>query len=252
MDVKSKILVCVLPILGGIAIIATLVMPAFDEFNQKAKSLDEKKTEHQDLQTKLADKDKITKEVHELNNTIDQLRSAVPRKAQTEILNLDIEKMCLDSGMEMISFTEPDAETLKKAGLAEESPQAGTNMTKGKQALADKVNKTLGAVPAAAGAAAAAATGPKVKKSDPGLARVTVTVKAIGDYSSAEKLIRKLETYKRVVAISELKAWVPKREDVKKGAAQELPDDAELKDDDPQGDWKRLWVSFMLTAYYLP
>lgn len=251
MDVKTKILICVLPILGAAGIGFGLVMPAYEEFSLKAKAVDDKKTEHQDLQAKLADRAKIQREMKDLNASVDQLRAAVPKKPELEILNIDLEKMCNESGMDMISFTEPDVETLKKAGLITKEEAVGSNFTKGKAALTDRVNKTLAT---GTTAVAGATTAPKKlgAGADAGLAKITVQVKAIGDYAGAESLIRKLESYKRVVAISEIKTWVPKREDKGGKAKAELPDDTPPKDDDVQGDWKKLWVSFLLTAYYLP
>ena len=53
LDFKSKAIICVVPFLATAGVAFALAMPAYDEYNGKAKTVDDKKTEHEELQQKL-------------------------------------------------------------------------------------------------------------------------------------------------------------------------------------------------------
>lgn len=272
MDVKTKMAVCVLPfvIAGGVGF--ALAYPAYNEYATKASAVEEKKTEAADLEGKLVNRNKVAKEKKDLDSTINQLRSSVPRRPDTELLNLDLEKMALESGLEMVAFKEADKDLKKRAGIPEEDTSAdGTNMSKGKDKLAARVKNTVGAAGAAAAGAGAAVAGAAAGAAgakagakpgaadagktppppDAGLLKAIMQVKLIGDYKSLMTFVHKLETYQRVVAISEVKTTIPKAsKDSKK--ASELPDETEPNEDEAQGNPNQLNISLVLTAYYLP
>jgi Tfp pilus assembly protein PilO len=286
MDIKMKALVCFAPFGIAIAVGTSLAAPAYDQYNQRAANVDDKKKEVEELDQKLVNKNKIARQTVELQQAIDALRNAVPKYPDVELLAIDLEKMALESGLEVIAIKEPDKETLKKAGLEAPEPPpeaAGTNFTRGKEQLADRVKQTMapavnagaavtsavadaakpaaGAAAAAAGAAAATAPGAKAKKPGPppdgGLLKNLVQIKLLGSYKNLMAFTHRLETYQRVVQISDLKASVPKGEQQQQtGTATvkkpELPDEAEPGENDPQGDPERLNISMTLTTYYLP
>ncbi len=264
MNVKLKIVVAILPFGMAAAIGASLAAPAYDEYTLKAEQVAAKKAEQEDMSAKLAGQAKLQKQKKEIEASVAILRENVPKKPELEILNIDIEKMCTESNLDMVAFGEPNKEALKKAGLDEEENAA--NAKKKIQAAA----KTAGAAAATSGAAvtaaagsatpAAARTGAAAVKTnglttaDAGLAKVTVQVKCIGDYAGLMDMVKKLETYQRVVTVSSLKATLPKKvtKEGDKEKHPELPDENALTEADVQGDWKKMNISFLLTAYYLP
>lgn len=267
MDIKVKALLAIAPF--GIAIAAgvCLTMPAFEEYNTKSATVDEKKHEQEELVTKLNGKAKLTREKVQIEASVAKLRNNVPKKPDIELLNIDLEKMCDESGLDLVSVGEPDKETLKKAGLEEDANQqtSAQGLKKGLKTMVGTAQgasaATGAAASSAAGAAAVSATstapgaagaGAKKAAPDTGLARVVVRVRAIGDYAGLTDLVKKLETYERVVTISELKATLPKAEKVDKDKRVELPDETPPQEGDAQGDWRRMNCTFLLTAYYLP
>lgn len=255
MDVKIKAVLAILPFGIAIAVGSSLAYPAYTDFTAKAQQVDDKKKEQDELQTKLTARARIQKEKVEMERDISALRDSVPKKAEVEMLNIDLEKMCVESGVDLVSFRSPTSEELKKSGAADPPPEsAGTNMSKGKAALANKVKDTLAPVSGAAGAAAAAASGakPKISSSpDAGLSKFNMQIKVIGDYAGIMQLAKKLESYQRVIAIADLQTSVPKKE-ANTASKGELPDDAVPTESDEVGDYHRLNGTFMITAYYLP
>jgi Tfp pilus assembly protein PilO len=251
MDVRTKAIVCVLPFAIAGYLGFALAAPAITTWQEKSATLEAKKKEEEELKTKLLARAKLQKEKKEIETSIDSLRGAVPKKPELELLNIDLEKMATESGMEVISFKEPDGETLKKAGIEDKAPEA-PSMQKGKEAMANKVKAAMAPVTGPAGAAAKAAGGATASADpDAGLAKVTMQVKVMGDYLGLMELVKKLETYQKVVAISSLEFHVPKKQETKKGVI-ELPDDVAPKEDDIQGNAKELQITFLLTSYYLP
>lgn len=262
MNFKIKILVAILPFGAAAAIGSALAMPAYDEYTAKAELVAGKKHEQEDLLTKLAGQAKLQKQKKETEASLLNLRENVPKKPELEILTIDVEKMCKESNLDLIAIIDPDKTLLKKAGLDEEENAA--NIKKKAAALA----KTAAAAGAASGAAVADAAGgaapsttakaTSLSTADVGLANVTVQVKCIGDYVGLMDLVRKLETYQRVVTVSSLKAQLPKlpsnetAKDKTEKTVTELPDDGPLTEADVQGDHKKMNMSFLLTAYYLP
>jgi Tfp pilus assembly protein PilO len=257
MDIKIKALLAIAPFGIAVAVGTSLAMPAYNDYIAKSDQVDAKKTEQEQLQAKLSGKAKLQRDKAEIEKAVEGLRGSVPKKPELEILNMDLERMCDESGMDMVAFKEPDKEVLNKAGL-DEQPENPREVAKNKIKAAARgaaaaagtsgPDTGAGASPAAKAAAAKAAAA----QPDAGLAKVIIQVKCIGDYNGMEQLVKKLETYQRVVAVTQLKATVPKREKVDKEKKAELPDDGAPTDQDEQGDWKRMNVSFLLTAYYLP
>jgi Tfp pilus assembly protein PilO len=269
MDIKIKILACVAPFGIAAAVGFTLLQPAVTEFQDKDSNVKTKLEEKSDLERKLANRGKIQKEKKDLEDAIAALRGSVPKKPELDILNIDLEKMALDSGMDLVAIKQPGKDELKKAGLDDESG-SGSNISKNKEALANKVKAAAApaaaaasaagaAVGNAAGAAAKAAKGKVAKEPsvapDGGLLKTTLQVKLIGSYKHLMSFTQKLERYQRVVAISDMHVTMPKAESAtastsSKGAA--LPEESDLKETEMPGDANRLNVSLMLTTYYLP
>lgn len=256
MDIKIKALIAIAPFGIAIAVGAVLAMPAYNDYSAKNEQTDGKKVELEELQAKLVNKSKVQKEKLDIEQSILALRSSVPKKPQLELLNLDIDKMCTESGIDLIAFKEPDKETLTKAGLLDDGAAASAAKDRLKGAVRTAQAASAGQAAAVAGTPGAAGAAKAGATPETGLAKITVQVKGIGDYAGLTQLVKKLETYQRVVAISELKASVPKQikidADTKSVKKAELPDEMAPTESDPQGDYKKLNISFLLTAYYLP
>lgn len=252
MDVKLKALLAIVPFGIAVAVSSSLAYPAYSDFAAKAQQVEDKKKEQDDLKTKLAARARIIKEQKEIETSIAALRDSVPKQADVEMLNIDLEKMCTESDVELVSFRSASQEELKKAGLEEKPEAAGSNMTKGKAALASKVKDAMAPVTGGAAKGAGAGSMPKTSNStDSGLSKFNMQVKVVGDYAGIMKLAKKLESYQRVVAISELVTSVPKKTKTDKETG-ELQDDAVPAESDDLGDYHKLNGSILLTAYYLP
>jgi Tfp pilus assembly protein PilO len=255
MDVQAKAVLCIVPFIVAGCIGGFLAYPAYSDYASKTQQVESKKSEQSDLTAKLKENKKLKAEKDQLDNDIEALRGAVPRKPQIEILNMDLEKMCNEAGVDLVSFAAPEKESLKKLGLDDSKKDTTATTPKGKKGAAG----AAGAAAAAAASAASAAT--KLDISEVGLSRVSMQVKCLGDYSSIQKLIKDLETYKRVVALSQFKVYVPRsgksaekgeKGEGEKATGSELPDEGESAEGDAQGDYHKLWCSFVVTAYYLP
>ena len=249
MDIKVKIaaVLGLFVVAGGVGF--SLAWPAYEEWTAKASQLEEKKNEESTLDTKLANSAKIQREKQETEAAIEALRGAIPKKPELEILNIDLEKMCKESNVDLVAFKEADTQTLKDAGLDDDTIKMKTSA----QALKDKIKGKVGTAQAASSGGAAQAKKDKDDNTGTGLSKLILSVKCIGDYADIMKLIRRMETYQRVVAITEVKASIPKLVKAEKGKKLELPDiDQQPSETEEQGDYHRLNCSLLLTAYYLP
>jgi Tfp pilus assembly protein PilO len=264
MDFKMKIVCAVAPFGIAAAVGFSLLQPAFQDYNEKAQNVETRKHDSEELTTKLADRGKIMKEKAELEAAINSLRGSVPKDPALEILDIDLEKMALESGLNLISITTPNKDTLKKAGLADDSSEPttlGQTMAKNKAALADKVKSA--AAPASAAAAAIAGSAKTAAAGsvppDAGLSKNILQVKLMGSYNNLMTFTHKLETYQHVLAVSDLHVSLPKgHQGVAALGAQNtmaqktLQDDMDLNETDAAGDPDSLNVALMITSYYLP
>ncbi len=253
MDFRTKALLCLFPFMLAAYLGFSLAAPAVQTSQEKQQAVDDKNHELEELKGKLGAKVKVQKEKLALEGDLLRLRESVPKTPELELLNIDLEKMCLDSGMDIIVFKQAEDEDLKKLGESKGAPASEDNFAGRSKGLKDKVKNAMAPV-----------TGPKAGKkgkgkgkdeegpggeADAGLSKVTMLVKAIGDYPGLMELMNKIETYQRVVAVDYLESSVPKKE-VDKG--NELPDDKPPSEGETQGNCKRLNITMLLTAYYLP
>jgi len=248
MDLRTKAILCIVPFLVAAYVGFALAAPAVQLWQEKAAAVEEKRKEHEDLENKLRAKAKIQKEKADLNAAIDKLRDSVPKRPELELLNIDLEKMALESGIDIITFKEMDKDGLKTAGIQDEALLEKPSLQKGKEEMAKKVKTAMTPV---TGPKKDGAKEEKTGPPDTGLANLTLQIKVIGDYLSLMDFVKKLETYQRVVALTSIDSHIPKKMKEAK-ATKELPDDATPSEDDEQGDTKRLQTTILLTTYYLP
>ena len=213
LDFKSKIMLCVLPFIIAGGVVAGLVVPQYNDYNDKNTNLESRKAEQKDLETKLADSAKILKEKTDLENAIAALRGAVPRTPDLELLYIDLERLCQSSGLELLSIA-PSTEA-KKA----EDPKA-----KGKDAKKDET-------------------------ADVGLVKKSVQIKIYGSYKNLMTLVEKLEHYQRVVIIGDVHMSVPQGG---QGQKADPFSEADLGAGSQPGDPDFSHMKLSLTTYYLP
>lgn len=256
MDFRTKALLCLFPFILAAYLGFSLAAPAIQTSQEKQQAVDDKGRELDELKAKLKEKGTVLKTKLGLEGDLLRLRESVPKTPELELLNIDLEKMCLDSGMDIIVFKQAEEDDLKK--LNEGKSEGGgseDSFASRSRGVKDSVKNAMAPV-----------TGPKTGKrggkrgkgkdeeapgvdTDAGLSKVTMLVKVIGDYPGLMELIRKIETYQRVVAVDYLESNVPKKETDKHN---ELPDDKPPPEGEQQGDCKKLNITLLLTAYYLP
>lgn len=260
MNAKIKIALAIVPVLIAATVGATMAYPAYQDYTAKQQQVEEKKTEEEGLAAKLAGKSKLMKDKKLMEESLEKLRSSIPKKPEMELLNIDVERMCNESNIDLISLKDAEKDDFKKGGVEDPAAtealaasQALKNKIKGGVKAATAASSTTGAGAASTGVGGTAATAGASGNTDTGLQKITLAVKCIGDYPSLMSLVRKLETYQRVVAISSVKTSVPKKENKTETKKKvELPDDQPPGESDEQGDYHRLNISFLLTSYYLP
>lgn len=240
MSLPIKIILAVLPFIIAVGVGVMYLQPAIDEMMAKSTQVDEKNKEKEDFATKLNGEKKVQQKKLALESEISNLRAAVPKQPDMELLTVDLEKMCKDSGIDLISIQPPKTDG-QPSSFAE--PEKSSSFTKGKENLKSALN-----------AAAGTATGPGGKKKEPeevkpDLEEISRQIEVTGDYDGLMKLVHKLETYERVIKITQMKEHIPKKET---GKTVKLPESGDPADGDILGDPKQLYVSMKITAYYLP
>lgn len=241
MSLPIKIVLAVLPFIIAIGVGAMYLQPAIDELTAKSTQVDEKTKERDDLDGKLNGEKKIQAKKVSLESEINNLRSAVPKQPDLELLTVDLERMCKDSGMDLLSIQPPKTDGQSAQSSFAEPEKS--SLTKNKENLKNAL-KGASAAPAAPGAK-------KEEEAKPDLEEISRQIEVTGDYNALMKLVHKLETYERVIKITQMKEHIPKRES---GQTKEvkLPESNDPSEGDTLGDPKQLYVSMKITAYYLP
>ncbi|MBY0550280.1 MAG: hypothetical protein K2W95_23585 [Candidatus Obscuribacterales bacterium] len=238
MSLPIKIILAVLPFIIAVSVGVMYLQPALDEMSAKSTQVEEKSKEKEDFATKLNGEKKVQEKKVALESEINSLRAAVPKQPDLELLTVDLEKMCKDSGIDLVSIQPPKTDG-SQSSFAE--PESST-ISKGKENLKSALNGATGG------------SGPGGKKKEPevvkpDLEEISRQIEVTGDYDGLMRLVHKLETYERVIKITQMKEHIPKKET---GKTVKLPESGDPADGDILGDPKQLYVSMKITAYYLP
>lgn len=235
MGLRDKILLCFVPFLLAAILWFSLASQAYTDWQEKDKQIEEKNQQQTQLRGKMANLARVNKEITALNLDIDSLRSAVPKSPDLDILLIDLEKMCLDSSMDLVAVDKPDAKSLSdtQAQDAEAKELASASGKLGVGAKSKEV--ALGAKAADKPKLAGGKNEVKSPEEEAGLNKQVLSVTVIGDYPSLIELMKKLQGYERVTGIGKITIGLPDAKDKGKG--------------DPS---KQLKIRFLLTAYYLP
>jgi hypothetical protein len=234
MSLRDKILVCLVPFLLAAILWFGLASQAYVDWQEKDKQIEEKNQEQTQLKTKLANLARVDKERAALNLDIEALRSAVPKSPDLDILLIDLEKMCLDSSMDLVSVDKPDAKSLSDT-QAQDAEAKELASASGKLSVGAKSKDVALGAKADKSKTPGGKNEVKSAEEEAGLNKQVLSVTVIGDYPSLIELMKKLQGYERVTGIGKITIGLPDAKDKGKG--------------DPS---KQLKISFLLTAYYLP
>jgi hypothetical protein len=242
MDIKLKAVLVLLPFIVAAYVGFSLLQPAMTDATNKENSLNDKTKENEDLLAKLAGGSKISARENELRAEIEKMRASVPKSADTDLLTIDLEKMCKDAGVNMVAMTSPkDA-----AAEAAPKPDAAADAAKKKS---DKLKNMLKGAATPEQQSAAAASAAPAASSGGDLERSVKNIVVTGDYEGLQKLVHELETYQRVVHIDEIAFHLPPKTDAK---AKVQIQDALPGEGAETGDPRLLFITMTLTSYYLP
>lgn len=252
MQTREKILTCALPSVLAAVMWFGVTSQAVTDWQAKDQELKDKDKEQVVLKSKIASLNKLKNDQKRLEVDIEALRASVPKAADIDLLMIDLEKMCLESGMDLVSVQPPGKDKLKEIAQEDKEQQALSN-TGSKLSLGGR-NK------------AAALSGPKADDKDKdkkdkkgkakakvkekpkevltpeqeaGLSTILVECTVTGDYPSFVELMKRLESYQRVIGINQIEIDLPEDSDSDKKKQK-----IELN--------KNLEITFVLTTYYLP
>jgi Tfp pilus assembly protein PilO len=233
MQVKYKIVLCVAPYLVAVGTWFGLTNQSITDWQDKGKELDEKTQEQADLKSKLTQLNSVEKEKNSLDGEIQQLRASVPKNPDVDVLIIDMEKMALESDVDIVSIGKPTDSSMKAMSEAESKDMADSKAR----------SKNLANVIHGGGAAdekKPEEKKPEMKKpegdaNDTGLSKEVLHVGVTGSYQGLIELMRKLSQYQRIIGVNQIEVSLPQ------ASAKMTADPA-----------KRLNIDFILTAYYLP
>lgn len=234
MTPRTKVLLCVMVFVIAFAIVYSGAYPAYSEFQLRSNELKEKKQENQQYLNKLAARAKADLERQSLENQIRDLRKAVPKEPELDLVMLDLENMCRDSKVDLVGVENIDPEVLAKMQSAD-------------KAKADKNNNSLNPLKPFAAPFAQLGLKNDQKKDASEIAeqssfkQLSKQVYVTGDYDGFVKMMRRMETYERVIGFNNIVISVPSK-DVKDVAAAKAE---KLK-------LKQPLMTFVMTIYYLP
>lgn len=235
MPMPLKVLLCLTPyILAGVLIYFGLY-PAFTESFSKASELDTQKSEAEQLRQKLKDKFKAEADRQSLEEQVRLLRSAVPKKPELDLLILDLERLCGQSGLDLVAIEVPESEAIRKLKASEEEvkdvlAQGEGKLTLGSKTLLKAQKKSL-----------------KESTHDEGETMLKQLVKQVyvtGNYGYIVDFMRKLEAHERVLGVSQMTVALPQESN--EGERDPASERAKKLD------LKQPMLSFLLTLYYLP
>lgn len=254
MQTREKILVCALPFVLAAVMWFAVTSQAVTDWQAKDQELKDKAKEQIVLKSKIANLNKLKNDQKKLEVDIESLRSSVPKSADIDLLMIDLEKMCHESGLDLVSVKPPAKDKLKEIAQEDKEQQALAS-SGSKLSLGGKNKDAAISGPKAGGKDKdkdkdkkdkKGKAKPKEKPKEPltpeqeaGLNTLLIECEVTGDYPSFVELMRKLESYQRVISINQIGVGLPEvKENDKKKPKIEFN--------------KNLAITFLLTTYYLP
>ena len=229
MRTSYKIFLCVSLFVLALLVLATKVYPAFSELQAKVKENRDAATENASLLKKLDDRTRAQSENQSLESQIQSLRGSVPKSPELDLFVLDLEKLCQSCNLDLVGVENLGADALLQMKKADQ-PKSGEGLL----ASGSKLLPKLG--PSAAGKADATDQQTSLKT-------LPKEVYVTGSYDNFIALMRKLESYQRVIGINNVAVCLPSDHSESKAEAEDKA--KRLKISQPM-------MSFVMTIYYLP
>jgi hypothetical protein len=228
-----------LPFIGAVALGTGAVLPAYQEDQAKRAEVAEKKQQNDVLVIKLRDRKNIQNERKNLESDISNLRSAVPKTAELDLFMIDLEKMCAQSGVDLIAVETPEAETLRNLDASEQEMNSLLDIT------TPKGTKPPPAKPPTTTAATTSGTTEQKDKNPTAMKQLFKEVYVTSDYDGLIKLMHKLETYQRVTGVKQVTVTMPTE-------GTEGGENITAAERGKKLGLHQPVMSFIMTLYYLP
>ncbi|HEY9715603.1 MAG TPA: hypothetical protein V6C72_19170 [Chroococcales cyanobacterium] len=237
MQQRERILIAMLPFLAAGALAYTLVKPALEEDQKQADALKDQKMQLDQLQNKVKQIGKAQSEQRHLESDIDSLRGSVPKSPELDLLIIDLEKMCSQCGVGLVAVEQPSADVMHQLDISkDELNDVAATAEQGKLSLGSK------SLPAKNNSQLKANEKAAVEQSP--LKKAITQVFVTGEYAGLVDLMRKLESYERVIGIRNIAVAVPTQSlNVDQNPASDRAQRLKLK---------QPLMSFIMTLYYLP
>lgn len=233
MKKTTRIIIAYLPYVFAGTVIFTSVYPITVEDQSKRTELSHQQNDLQKLKSKLGDRNKVLNEQALLETDITTLRAAVPKQPDLDILMLDLEKLCKQSGVDLISIEPPEQKALKDLKASETEMKSMHEDSDGKLSMGSKTLKKATQTPGKSDAEPAPA----------GLKQIVRQVYLTGSYEGMVQFMTRLEHYQRVLKVAQVGISQPSAEGGGNNPAGERG--KKLKLNQPV-------ISFIMTVYYLP
>jgi Tfp pilus assembly protein PilO len=241
MKAQFKLAIALTPFVAAAAVASTYTYPAFLDAQSKLQEVKQKEADKARLDVKLKDKSLVEAEKQNLETQIQLLRGAVPKSPEMDLLVLDMEKLCNESGVDLIAVEEPAPETLQAIKTSESSMQELSSQNDGKITMGSKSLPKPSIVQAKTDGKTD--TG-QPKPDDTALKKVLKEVYVTGDYDGILAYMKRLESYQRVLGVSNVSlAMATKGSEVQRTPAAEKAKKLELN---------QPVLSYLMTVYYLP
>jgi Tfp pilus assembly protein PilO len=225
-----KILLCVSLFVIALTILATKDYPAFSEMQFKAKDVGNSTKENATLLKKLDERQRAEQEKQTLESQIQSLRGSVPKSPELDLLVLDLEKLCQSCDLDLVGVENLGSDALLQIKNANDQKAKESG---GLLAIGSKVLPKPAPIPAA-----------KIDTADQtSLKTLPKQVFVTGSYDNFIRLMRKLESYQRVIGINNVSVALPSADNESKAQAADKAN--RLKITQPM-------MSFVMTIYYLP
>jgi hypothetical protein len=221
-----------LPLVGAAVLASTTVYSVYLEDQQKRGEVNNTRNENDRLTAKLNERKAAERRRDLLESDISMLRGSVPKAPELDLFILDLEKMCTESGVDLISIETPDADALRALGTSEEEvkqiQEEGRPLSMGSKSLGRDGRKGSSAKP----------------QDQTALKQLTKQVYVTSNYDGIIKLLKKLESYQRVTGVKEV--CVAMASD---GSQTDTTTAAERA---KKFGLNQPVMSFLMTLYYLP
>ncbi len=246
---RTQFLICVLLLLLSVLAGMYLGYPAFLEAQANGEEIKSAQSELKVLQDKMQQIEAEKKKQHSLEGQIESIRNAVPKEPGIDLVMIDLEKMCARANVHLVSVETPDAAQLQIISASEQEMKNVANNPLAKTSLGSKslkqstsdINETINnSQPPKPAAANAPGTPPAPKLLENNIKQIYIS----GSFKGMEHFLEDLESYERVVEISQLAIGTPGKENVLvRNPASDKAKKLELE---------QPLMTFLLKVYYLP